>query len=154
METAFDRVEPPPAGFWIRFGASVIDTAILLTTQLALRLASWLVWGGGIGGLPLFEATLNAFMLVLSTAYFVVLHALFGQTAGKMAAGIRVVELHGRPLSLGTAFLRWLGYLLSALTLGLGFVIAGVRRDKRALHDFVASTRVIRLAREGSSTEV
>ena len=41
--------------------------------------------------------------------------------------------------------LRWVGYVLSLLPLFAGYVLAGVRSDKRALHDLVARTRVVRL---------
>ena len=145
METAFDREDPFPAGFWIRLVAMLIDTALFAAVEFVLGQAASLTWGSGIIAVPLFAPTMGAFMLVLTAAYYVVLHTLYGQTVGKMLVRVRVVELDGRPLSSGTSFLRWLGYLLSGLPVMLGFVLAGLRRDKRALHDLVAGTRVVRV---------
>jgi uncharacterized RDD family membrane protein YckC len=51
----------------------------------------------------------------------------------------------GGELSIGRALLRhFVGYPLSFLTLGLGFVIAAVNSQGRALHDFIADTVVVR----------
>jgi uncharacterized RDD family membrane protein YckC len=62
-----------------------------------------------------------------------------------MAFRIRVVDLAGGPLSFGQAALRHLGSWLSAVILGIGYLFAAFRADKRALHDLVARTRVERL---------
>jgi uncharacterized RDD family membrane protein YckC len=35
--------------------------------------------------------------------------------------------------------------VLSSVILGVGYLMAGLRRDKRALHDLIAGTRVERL---------
>jgi uncharacterized RDD family membrane protein YckC len=72
----------------------------------------------------------------------VLLHWLRGQTIGKMAVSVRVISLEGGPLSFGQAVLRYFGTWISACLLGLGYLLAGVRADKRALHDLIASTRV------------
>jgi uncharacterized RDD family membrane protein YckC len=59
-----------------------------------------------------------------------------------MALQIRVVSMDGGPLSFGQAVGRYFATFLSALILGIGFIMAGVRSDKRALHDLLAGTRV------------
>jgi len=59
-----------------------------------------------------------------------------------MALQIRVVSMDGGPLSFGQSVGRYFATFLSALILGIGFVMAGVRSDKRALHDLLAGTRV------------
>jgi uncharacterized RDD family membrane protein YckC len=63
-----------------------------------------------------------------------------------MLVHVRVEQVSGRPLSKGRAFVRWLAGLVSAMPLMLGFVLAGLRRDKRGLHDLLAGTRVVRTA--------
>jgi uncharacterized RDD family membrane protein YckC len=92
------------------------------------------------------EAAAQAFGLLLWIAYTVLFHWLWGQTLGKMAVQVRVVTLEGGPLSLQCAIIRELGVWLSSLTFGIGYAMAGLRRDKRALHDLIAGTRVERLA--------
>jgi uncharacterized RDD family membrane protein YckC len=146
METALDPTEPSPAGFWIRFVANVIDSMVFLVVEFVLGVAAGLVWGGEIVDLALFKATMTGFMLVFGVAYFAVLHAVSGQTVGKMLVRVRVTALDGGALTFGVALLRALAWLLSLLPLGLGFIVAGCRRDKRALHDLIAETRVVRLA--------
>src|SRR5206468_79561 len=85
------------------------------------------------------------FTLVFAGAYTSVLHCLAGQTIGKMLVGVRVVAGEDEPPLFGTALLRFVAYFASAGTFTLGFVMAGLRQDKRALHDLIAGTRVERL---------
>ena len=67
-----------------------------------------------------------------------------GQTPGKMILGIRVVTADGLPLSWIRGTFRTFSYYLDLLTLGLGFLMATVPPWKRALHDLVTRTAVIR----------
>jgi uncharacterized RDD family membrane protein YckC len=76
-----------------------------------------------------------------------VLHTLAGQTIGKSLVAIRVVDVDGAPLTLGASLLRYLSYFLSLMPLGFGYLVAALRRDKRALHDLIAGSRVERAAR-------
>jgi hypothetical protein len=55
------------------------------------------------------------------------------------------VTKDGGPVSFGRSLGRWAGYSLSSLPFGLGFVAAGVNRERKALHDYVAGTRVVYL---------
>jgi uncharacterized RDD family membrane protein YckC len=63
-----------------------------------------------------------------------------------MAAGIRVVSVDADRVRvpLGQSVLRAAAYLASALPAGLGFVPALLGADRRALHDRVADTRVVK----------
>jgi uncharacterized RDD family membrane protein YckC len=134
----------PPAGFWIRLVAFAVDLVVIGVAQLVLALAAAARWGsatdtsGGVG----------FFTLVFAIAYPAVLHALVGQTLGKLVTGVRVVAVDGGLLPFGAALLRafaaWLGLLV---TLGVGHVIGGLRKDKRALHDLIAGSRAERLPR-------
>ena len=62
-----------------------------------------------------------------------------------MVFKIKVVTVEGLPLSMKTSVIRYVCEALSALTLGIGYLMAGVRSDKRGLHDLVGKTRVVRL---------
>jgi uncharacterized RDD family membrane protein YckC len=88
---------------------------------------------------------LAAFFLLLVGGYFVLLTAASGQTLGKMAAGIRVVPMDstGR-MSFGHSVVRAAAYLVSVIPAGLGLVPALVHSDRRALHDRLADTRVVK----------
>jgi uncharacterized RDD family membrane protein YckC len=79
----------------------------------------------------------------LHIVYFTVFHAWTGQTLGKMLMGIKVVSTGDEIISLGAAFLRWAGYMISAIPLGAGFLWAAVAKDHCAWHDRLARTKVI-----------
>jgi uncharacterized RDD family membrane protein YckC len=64
---------------------------------------------------------------------------------GKKIFKIRVVTVEGLPISMNKALLRAFATILSQLTLGIGYLMAGLRSDKRALHDLLVKTCVVRL---------
>ncbi len=143
METALDRREPAPAGFWIRLVAVVIDSIVILTVQFLFGFVAGHVWGVELLESTLFYGVVTLFTVVFSGVYSVVLHAHEGQTLGKMLVNVRVEQVGGRPLSKSTALWRWIASWIAAMPLLLGFVLAGLRRDKRGLHDLLAGTRVV-----------
>jgi uncharacterized RDD family membrane protein YckC len=135
---------PRPAGFWIRAVAFVLDLLVFALVAASLAALARRRWGPALdepGALPV-AVVLHT--LLFSVLYVVVLHASTGQTVGKMLAGARVVGADGARVPLGTAFLRYVAYYASLLPFGFGFLMAGLRRDKRALHDLLAGTRVDR----------
>lgn len=84
--------------------------------------------------------------LALSWVYIGFFTSHGGQTLGKMLLRIRVTRIDGGNPSWVQAVLRPIGYLLSWLPLGLGFVWAAVPPAKRALHDRLLGTCVIRVS--------
>ena len=75
--------------------------------------------------------------------YFLIMHGWQGQTLGKMFMGLKVVRADGGEVSPGLVFLRFVGYGLSILPLGLGFFWSTIDREKCAWHDHLAATRVV-----------
>ncbi len=74
-----------------------------------------------------------------------VLAGLTGKTIGKWATGLRVELTSGQVPGLGRALLRhFVGYPLSFLTLGFGFLLVALTTRGRGLHDLIAGTVVIR----------
>jgi len=126
-----------PAGFWIRAGALLIDVVLVMAAETAFGFFLWAFTDDRLAA-----AASRAFRFLASPCYFVFMHWTRGQTLGKMAFHIRVVSRDGGPLSFGQAALRHLGSWLSAVILGIGYLFAAVRADKRALHDLIAGTRV------------
>jgi uncharacterized RDD family membrane protein YckC len=139
------RVEAParPAGFWIRFVAYIIDWFFLVLVQAVLWGVGWMVGSGG--GWRAVGAATHLFNWLIGAGYFIGFHYHWGQTFGKMLMQIRVVRMDGGPLTLGQSIGRYFATYLSAIILSIGFIMAGLRRDKRALHDLLAGTRVERL---------
>jgi len=137
-------IRPRPAGFWIRALAAAIDFGVLALVQFSLGL----IGRGMLGADDAATARPLAavFTVLFAGVYTTVLHGLAGQTIGKMIVGVRVVAGEAGPPPFGAALLRFGAYFASAATLALGFVMAGLRHDKRALHDLIAGTRVEYLA--------
>ncbi|OLB99262.1 MAG: hypothetical protein AUH30_05645 [Candidatus Rokubacteria bacterium 13_1_40CM_68_15] len=151
MTTVPPRETPRPAGFWIRGAALVVDFVIFYLAEHSFRYAAYRWWGDDVRDLDTGDASLlvrilaDVFTLVFAGLYTTVLHAMGGQTVGKMLLGVRVVDADGAPLPLGAALLRYFAYFVSAAPLMMGFIMAGLRRDKRALHDLIAGSRVDRV---------
>ncbi len=115
-----------------------IDIAVVyLTTQMA--------------GVPVAEVAtlplvpLCAFVLGLNVAYLTVFTANGGQTLGKMAMGLRVEATDGR-LTFGSAVVRVVATIAGGLVMGAGFIPALWRDDRRAVHDQIAHTRVVKVS--------
>ena len=145
------------AGFWIRVAARIIDLILLLAgfnlfvlgDRMGSKAELWAPAGDGflrdgIGAANLVRAV---FYLFFPAFYYIYLHGAWGQTFGKMALGIRVLNDDGSPLGYRKSFFRWLGYLLCDLTLDLGYLWAAFDPRKQGLHDKVCGTIVVR---EGS----
>lgn len=82
--------------------------------------------------------------LPLRLAYVVGFHGALGATPGKMLFGMRVVRADGKPLSFPRAMGRFLAEFISMASIGVGYLITPFHPERRALHDLVAGTRVIR----------
>lgn len=130
-----------PAGFWLRFGALLVDGVAVGLPLAALNFVLTFV-------IPVETAALLGSLLgmVVGLGLPVVCWALWGRTPGKALLKIAVVaEGSNTPgIGFGKAIVRLVGYVISCVILGVGFLMAAFG-DKRALHDRIAGTRVIRL---------
>ena len=90
-------------------------------------------------------ASLGCVGFLLATGYFLFFWSLSGQTLGKLLTSSRVVDPLGQPLGFGRALVRTLGMGLSILPLGAGFVGLWSDIGRRAWHDRLASTKVVRI---------
>ena len=139
------RDDSAPAG--PRLGAAAVDAILLAGINLAVLYLTLRLAGLGrdeLGMLPL--VPFLAFLALLDGGYLVLFTATVGQTIGKMAFGLRVVDSGddaGRLPGVGQAALRALASVLSVAPLGLGYLPAVVGRDRRAFHDRLADTRVV-----------
>jgi len=81
--------------------------------------------------------------LILPFFYFVYFHGRTGQTPGKRLLKIQVVGISEEDMTFGSAFLRWVGYIISALPLFAGFAWIIFDGKKQGWHDKIARTLVI-----------
>jgi uncharacterized RDD family membrane protein YckC len=139
-------------GFLRRGFAFVIDVLIVLIICLVVLVLCLI---GYKVGLAAHERTLSAqnsqglitFLtcswVFLMTSYFVLFHGMEGQTVGKWLLGLRVIGANGVRLSYKQASLRWVSELLLApFVIGILWIIWS--REKRAWHDYLARTWVIK----------
>ena len=140
-----DPVERQPAPFSLRCGAALIDYILLVgIVAFSTIIARW--YGGGARTAGNSAETVG---VVISFAFallnFALLAGLTGRTIGKWATGLRIEQQDGDVPGIGVALFRhFVGYPVSCLTLGLGFLMAVFSARGRALHDLIAGTVVVR----------
>jgi uncharacterized RDD family membrane protein YckC len=146
-------------GFWIRVGAYLIDVIILFVVNyvIDLSLRGILIptypqpQPGDIGAVMAMLPALGITTLInmaVGALYEGLFVARVGATPGKMVAGLKVVRPDGSPVGLGRAFGRYFVKFFewAIVFIGwIGFVIVGFDEQKRALHDRICDTRVIRI---------
>lgn len=76
----------------------------------------------------------------LPAIYRVAFWTVTGQTPGMALFGLRVLRADGRPVRLGVALRRILGYVACIFTFGIGFLMVAASRQRRGLHDRIAGT--------------
>jgi uncharacterized RDD family membrane protein YckC len=139
---SFARFRAP---FSLRCGAILIDYVILVGIIAFSTLVSRL-FGGGARSAGSSSATVGIVLaIILAALNLGVLPGLLGVTVGKWATGLRILRADGREIGIGRSFLRhFIGYPLSFVTLGLGFLAAAFTMRGRGLHDLIAGTVVVR----------
>jgi uncharacterized RDD family membrane protein YckC len=80
---------------------------------------------------------------VISIAYYVASWTRGGMTPAKYLFGQKVVGTDGELLPLGKAVLRYVGYVVSILTLSLGFLWIAFDEKRQGLHDKIAGSFVV-----------
>ena len=133
---------PEYAGFWIRGWALMIDAVIVGT--FALLIAMWLKFASAESVGPVALAPILQTLLVwiyMPALWFSPMQA----TAGQRICRLRVVDaMDGGRITFMRGLLRVLGMTLSGLILGIGFLMAAFTERKRALHDIIAGTCVVK----------
>ena len=68
-----------------------------------------------------------------------------GQTPGMMAMKIKLIGTDGTyPIGYGKGFLRWIGMIISAIVILLGFIWILIDKKKQGWHDKIAGTYVVK----------
>jgi uncharacterized RDD family membrane protein YckC len=161
---------PAYAGFWVRFVAVLIDgfvtglfaiPARLVLTNGETRLtectvdSSGSITGFGDGSNGVCEVPTNAtitlaiilFLVALGAAafYFGKLDGVGGQSLGKKAMSIRVVDVGtGAPIGFGRGVGRYFCKFISAIVCFLGFLWAAWDPQKQTWHDKAVRSVVVK----------
>ncbi len=170
-EESWRPVLVKPAGFWIRGLALLIDFVLLSMAIVPfsdILLIPFYPYFEDLAGLgreevaekileqalsgdtgPLLMLTVFVLLQQLVTLTFHLLvfgyyHFVSGQTPGKRLLGVRVVDNTSLDyLTLGQSIWRYAASTVSFCLCGVGYFMAAFNPEKRALHDFMASTRVV-----------
>lgn len=136
MATSMPAQTAAYAGFWRRVGALLIDSILLSVVfgplYLALRdqVQTWYALETGASWL-----------------YYALMESSPRQaTLGKMALGIIVTDMEGRRIGFGRATGRYFAKIISALILGIGYLMAAFTARKQGLHDIIVGTLVVKKA--------
>ena len=164
---------PVPSGPYVlasygqRAGAAIIDFLVKAVFAVLVLLGAGSALGiGFLAGDETTGIVAVIVALLLGFAAFAVASLLYeplymavtdGQTLGKQATGCRVVRTGGEKMTFGWAALRevvvkWLGFNVVGNAITAGFPVAMLLdnlwplwdEEKRALHDFVVNTRVVK----------
>lgn len=161
---------PPPryVGFWKRFLAFIVDSAVAMAVVVPLLLAAhsqaeWQRLSGALqealakaaGGTQVdvgtllrdtgFSGPLDVLIqVVLPIGALLAFWKFRSSTPGKMVFRARIVDAAtGKAPSDARLVVRFLGYFASILTLGIGFLWIAIDRRKQGLHDKIARTLVV-----------
>lgn len=140
-------------GFWRRAAAIFIDLILIQLIGFIINLVY-----GYICGVEIRTASprqveeiltrLNRFSIITGWGILFFYFALFESsvlqaTPGKLLLKMKVYGRNGR-ISFLRACARTLAKFLSAVPLGMGFIMAAFSRKKQALHDFITNTQVLK----------
>lgn len=126
----YGRASGPRAGFWRRFWAVIIDGLLLGIVNVIL--------------LIVLHAVGYALDFIVQAAYFTYFEGSTGQTLGKRALGIRVIDYQtGGPLGYPRAFGRYVASLISAIFIYIGYLWMLWDREKQTWHDKIATAVVV-----------
>ena len=135
-----------PAPLRLHIAAAVYDLLPLLGLWFLAGLLALAFTGGTLDPHRRADKLLvQALVLTLSAAYFVVSWARGGQTIGMRAWRLRVVGNDGHALPWPRAILRLVVALVSAVALGAGFWWALLDPQSRTWHDIAAGSVMVRL---------
>lgn len=135
--------ELQPAGFWLRFVAVVVDSALMM-----ILLGVMMIGAAGVSE----DLVAPAYWLwvLISFLYWPVLESTARRgTVGKMLLGLVVADVDGGRLPFLRSLLRNLAKIISAIPFYIGFLLAAFTARKQALHDLI--TKAVVLRQGGSS---
>jgi uncharacterized RDD family membrane protein YckC len=138
-------------GFWIRVVAAIIDGILLrvVVSPVGMIFGGMGLAGGMMGGIPhlglgLLGTGITLILLVFGGWLYEALmeSSSYQATLGKMVFGMKVTDLHGNRISFERATGRHFAKWLSAMILGIGYIMVGFTERKQGLHDLLAGTLV------------
>lgn len=142
----------PYAGFWLRFAAWLLDMFAIAVITFAVAAIAIIVLDLAAPNPGGYDSNRTVLMQVALIAvpwlYYTVAESSRHQgTFGKRMIGLRVVDESGRRISFARANGRFWSKQLSALMLGIGYLVCAFTQRKQALHDLISGCYVVSIRR-------
>jgi uncharacterized RDD family membrane protein YckC len=137
-----------PASLALRLLAALYDALPMLALWFVATMLALALTGGALDVRRLPDKLLvQALLLAVTGAYFVISWRRGGQTIGMRAWRLRVVSADGNPLETRQALVRFGVSLISLAAVGIGFLWALFDSQNRTWHDVAAGTVMVRLSK-------
>ena len=133
------------AGFWIRVGASIIDSILIILITLPLLMA---IYGAEYWSSTDFSKGIWDILIsyVLPAVAVIMFWAYKSATPGKIVLNLKIISLgKTETLSKGQLIGRYLGYFVSMIPLFLGIFWVAFDKRKQGWHDKLANTAVVKV---------
>ena len=133
------------AGFWVRFAAKLVDGVILGLPFLVVYFLVLIpqIRNGRPGQFTFAPLMLQFGFIIIKMAYEIFFLGKYGATPGKMLCKLRVVTAEDGRIDYGRATGRCFSEIISGMICYIGYIMVAFDSQKRALHDYICSTRVV-----------
>ena len=136
------------AGFWLRFGAILIDGIIMWIVNMIIFIPLGFIGATSSeqpGIMVVSQLFMTLLQFVIPAVYDTWFVGKYAATPGKMACKIKVVTADAGQVSYARALGRHFAKWISSMILAIGFIMAAFDDEKRTLHDRICETRVVRM---------
>jgi uncharacterized RDD family membrane protein YckC len=123
----------------------MIITILLYLTAVAASASRQMAQGDSVWGGIFFYLLSYLFYNLFAVVYLVYFIANSGQTPGKMAVGIKVVDVSGNEAGYLRSLFRAIGYYISSALFMAGFLWSLLDRRRQTWHDKIAGTVVVEI---------
>jgi len=141
MENGTNQNSVDYAGFWVRVGSTMIDGLILSLVTMPVSILLMQAVHSKISSDVFFAVFFFYLLPLINVLYFAWFNAEGRQSPGKKYFGLRVVNASFQPIVLAQSFWRAVIYVVNVI----GILLVPLNQKKRAWHDFLAKTYVIRI---------
>lgn len=133
-------------GFFVRAAAYLVDLVLSGIIASIIKFPFWIAAMGNNAFLTkeiLFQYTIRDITTyLLGAAYFILLTYFMHTTPGKILFQLKVITVKENWSFLDIAYRETIGRFLSGLCF-IGYIVAGLDRERRGFHDMLSDTRVV-----------
>lgn len=137
------------AGFFVRLAAYLVDLLIVGIALLIIKIPIWISALATPNNIVvkdiIFDYSIKDIVLyLLKVAYFVLLTYYTGSTLGKKLFHLKVISSEERDMTFFEVIFREsVGRFLASVIINIGYIMIGIDKEKRGLHDLLSDTSVV-----------